>query len=84
MPYTEQMASTLGSKVNKTCPGFSKEPWQAFERHEIYNYVEFETNDLVEDESDDLVVMDRDCTSALDFTMHELQLVRLEQSRHHR
>ena len=84
MPYTELMAGVLGGRVNKTCPGFVTERWQAFDRHEIYNYVEFETNDLKEDDSDDYVVMDRDCTAALDFSMHELQLTRLEHERHHR
>ena len=84
MPYTELMAGVLSGRVNKTCPGFLKERWQAFERYEIYNYVEFETNNLKEDDSDDYVVMDRDCTTALDFSMHELQLIRLEHERHHR
>ena len=44
MPYTDHMADLLGSKVNRTCRNFVRQPWKAYERHEIFNYVEFDAD----------------------------------------
>ena len=79
MPYTSHMARLLGAKVNRTCPGFVETPWRAYDRHVLFNYVEFQ-HGLNEEE---MVVVDRDCTAALYFTLNELQLIRLEVRRRH-
>jgi hypothetical protein len=86
MPYTQHMADLLGSKVNRTCPGFSRSPWRTYQDHEIFHYVEFPHNrdgDIRTPLNEDVVVVDRDCTAALHFTLNELQLLRLEVRRHH-
>lgn len=80
MPYAKPIAHFLYDKVNSSCHGYTWSPWKPFQRYELLNYVEYRHQDGYGDDVD--VLVDRDCLDAVDFSLNELQLVRLEQRRH--
>ncbi|XP_013419658.1 protein APCDD1 isoform X1 [Lingula anatina] len=78
-PYEERQTMVLERMINSTCPELVKSRWRSYSPYDIYNYVE-----VGSEGGDGIVVLDRDCTSVLYFSIHELQLIRIEQRHHHR
>lgn len=82
VPHTKKAAWTLSQKVNKTCPNWVTKPWMPSQRFILLKYVEG-ANNVIDDVPDDIhVLVDKDCTHALDWSMNELQLARVEQRNH--
>ena len=79
IPYDPAVAMEIQTKVNKSCPSFVVSPWRPLERHVIYDYAD----NAGGVDSDESSLMDRDCTEALHFSLHELQLIRMELRKHH-
>ncbi|XP_074645819.1 protein APCDD1-like [Tubulanus polymorphus] len=76
IPYQPDMAEKLQRKFNQTCPKmFAGKFWRPFKTYDIFNYVESRKPGRV-------IILDHDCTHAVGFTMHELQLLRLEVRSH--
>ena len=84
MAYTADTALNLGSRINDTCPDLNIS-WKPFELYEIYTYTDLEGGGAngVALEEEGYVVVDKDCTEALYFSLHELQLMRVEERHHH-
>ncbi|CAH1779468.1 unnamed protein product [Owenia fusiformis] len=81
IPYTNEMARELGARVNESCKDYAPASWQPYESYEILQYKEIGSENG--GDPDDFQVIDRDCTNKFQFTMHELQLMRVENQRHH-
>ncbi|KAI8519504.1 Protein apcdd1 [Branchiostoma belcheri] len=62
--HSQEVASYLSARVNATCPGFIASD------HQWYNDVPYQVLSRQ---------ADRDCAVGLDFVLHELQLLRVEQ-----
>lgn len=80
MPYNQNVANILAARVNNTCPAMVKQKWEPLRKYELFNYVETNYGGFEEG----YVIVDRDCLSALDFSLHELQLVRVEERHSHK
>ncbi|CAD5113967.1 DgyrCDS3131 [Dimorphilus gyrociliatus] len=70
MAYTEEVAAKLYSIINSTCSEkIWTKAWHPRESYVILHYVEHHDNTI-----------DYDCTFSFDFSLNELQLVRVESS----
>ncbi|XP_038067570.1 protein APCDD1-like [Patiria miniata] len=65
--YDETFGRTLRSQVNRTCPGFFSSSNDVLELYQRYVIVDWEQESTF-----------TECTEAMDFAMHELQIVRQE------
>jgi hypothetical protein len=81
MPHSDKMAGLLATKVNTSCPGYVHAHWKKNHWYDIFNYVEIQDEDYPDE--DGYLLVDRDCLSALSFSVHELQLLRLELRKTH-
>ena len=81
MPHTNRMSGLLANKVNSSCPGYVHANWKKNHWYDIFNYVEVQDQDYPDEEG--YLLVDRDCLSALSFSLHELQLIRLELRKTH-
>ncbi|KAK2151221.1 hypothetical protein LSH36_372g04089 [Paralvinella palmiformis] len=82
MPATDRMARLLTNKVNASCPSYANADWKKAAWHDLFSYIEIPDKDYPEEDA--VLLEDKDCLSAISFSMHELQLLRLEiRKRHH-
>ena len=72
-PYTER-AAAIGDVINRTCGATVAPPWRVFRTYDVLQFGELDARKRH---------LDVDCTRALHFSLHELQLVRLEVARRH-
>ena len=80
IPYDPKMAIKLMLRVNRTCPskmGKNQHLWRPYERYEVMKYI------ADKQDGKERVILDRDCTNAIKFNLHELQLMRMEVRSHH-
>ncbi len=83
VPYTDSKALYLANHINKSCPGHSPKPWQPYQKYDVYRFIDFEDASIQEEIKAGYEIIDKDCTEALYFSLHELQLMRVEQRQHH-
>ncbi|XP_066939628.1 protein APCDD1-like isoform X2 [Macrobrachium rosenbergii] len=69
--HSHRDAALIAAQVNATCPGKVNKPWKPHRPHTVLAYMET-TNDVAQDE---------DCTRGLGGAWHELQLLRVEETR---
>lgn len=70
MAYTEEVASKLYSIINATCSEKNwNKAWRPRESYVVLHYVDHHDKTI-----------DYDCTHSFDFSLNELQLVRVERS----
>lgn len=82
MPATDRMARLLANKVNASCPGYVSGDWTKGAWHDLFSYVVIPDEHYPEEDA--VLLEDKDCLSSISFSMHELQLLRLEiRKRHH-
>ncbi|XP_022082331.1 protein APCDD1-like [Acanthaster planci] len=65
--YDESFGRTLRTQVNRTCPGFFRSTNHLLELYQRYVVVDYEQESSL-----------TECTEAMSFAMHELQMVRHE------
>lgn len=68
--YTAEVADRLSRAVNRSCPGEVKRPWETHLKYRLVSFVEGRT-------ADKPLVEDFVCTGGLQFTLNELQLIRV-------
>lgn len=97
IPYTQRTADELRRTINASCPMHGAMPWLPNRRYDLYHFMDLEnlgdhigeTNEAHLGESagiiheEDYIFQEKDCTEDLYFSLHELQLMRLEQRHHH-
>nr|XP_037284052.1 protein APCDD1-like [Rhipicephalus microplus] len=68
--YTAEVAERLSRAVNRSCPGEIKRPWETYLKYRLVSFVEGRI-------ADKPLVEDFVCTGGLQFTLNELQLIRI-------
>ncbi|XP_077543380.1 protein APCDD1-like isoform X1 [Haemaphysalis longicornis] len=68
--YTAEVADRISRAVNRSCPGEVKRPWETYLKYRLLSFVEGRA-------ADKPLVEDFVCTGGLQFTLNELQLIRV-------
>ncbi|XP_014670877.1 PREDICTED: protein APCDD1-like [Priapulus caudatus] len=76
MGYTDKSAELLYRNINRTCAGIGKTKWLPGHLYEIFTFMEVPRQ---RGNNVDLMFLDKDCTTAINFALHELQLMRVEE-----
>lgn len=79
IPYSEPIAKILSDDINKTCPGHVTSKWEPYERYKVYSYEETGI-----DEWGNYGGHEVDCARGMFFSLHEMQLLRLEERHIHK
>ncbi|XP_054714366.1 protein APCDD1-like [Uloborus diversus] len=78
VPFDHKTAKSLSEKVNSSCPGTVKSSWKIYKKYKVMFYNERRIKNVAGDNAELNSADYLDCTTSLDITFNELQLIRLE------